>query len=169
MERQIRMLKREALAQDAMGDKAALARSALKLQERTRAHKGFSNAVDIRPKLERLRAFGYDRSISGTVAQAQRFFDAINGTVTVDGISVTATAHLYGQARNRDISSGWIVNALTSPLDISPEKADDKGRISKQYIGEFATTSVNPQNGNATSCWPRSARKANKLKGGKES
>ena len=55
MERQIRALKREALAQDAMGDKAAPARSTLKLQERTRAYKGFSNAVDIRPKLERLR------------------------------------------------------------------------------------------------------------------
>ena len=62
MERSIRAMKRDALAQDAMGDKGALAAAKIRLDEKTAAYKRFSAQVNMRPRLERTQVFGYDRS-----------------------------------------------------------------------------------------------------------
>lgn len=61
MERQIRALKREV---NAGGDKAVLGSRIL---EKTWEYRAFSNAVNIRPKIERLRVVGYDRNMVASV------------------------------------------------------------------------------------------------------
>lgn len=68
MERSIRAMKRDALAQDAMGDKGALAAAKIRLDEKTAAYKHFSAQVNMRPRLERTQVFGYDR---GAAARAR--------------------------------------------------------------------------------------------------
>lgn len=71
MERQIRALKREV---NAGGDKAVLGSL---IRQKTREYRAFSDAVNIRPKLERLRVLGYDRSTAASVKNAMRFIDDI--------------------------------------------------------------------------------------------
>ena len=71
MEREIRALKREV---NAGGDKAVLGSL---IRQKTREYRAFSDAVNIRPKLERLRVLGYDRSTAASVKNAMRFIDDI--------------------------------------------------------------------------------------------
>lgn len=72
MERSIRAMKRDALAQDAMGDKGALAAAKIRLDEKTAAYKRFSAHVNMRPRLERTQVFGYDRSAAAKGRAAVR-------------------------------------------------------------------------------------------------
>lgn len=72
MERSIRAMKRDALAQDAMGDKGALAAAKIRLDEKTAAYKRFSAQVNMRPRLERTQVFGYDRSAAAKGRAAVR-------------------------------------------------------------------------------------------------
>ena len=64
MERDIRATKRDAMAQDALGDKSALAAAKIKLDEKMAAYKGFSSQINMRARLERTTVFGYDRGVS---------------------------------------------------------------------------------------------------------
>ena len=72
MERSIRAMKRDALAQDAMGDKGALAAAKIRLDEKTAAYRRFSAQVNMRPRLERTQVFGYDRSAAAKGRAAVR-------------------------------------------------------------------------------------------------
>lgn len=72
MERSIRAMKRDALAQDAMGDKSALAAAKIRLDEKTAAYKRFSAQVNMRPRLERTQVFGYDRGAAAKGRAAVR-------------------------------------------------------------------------------------------------
>lgn len=72
MERSIRAMKRDALAQDAMGDKGALAAAKIRLDEKTAAYKRFSAQVNMRQRLERTQVFGYDRSAAAKGRAAVR-------------------------------------------------------------------------------------------------
>lgn len=73
MERSIRAMKRDALTQDAMGDKGALAAAKIRLDEKTAAYKRFSAQVNMRPRLERTQVFGYDRSAAARASKEVRF------------------------------------------------------------------------------------------------
>ncbi len=64
MEREIRALKREV---NAGGDKAVLGS---RIRAKTQEYNAFSRATNIRPKLERLHVFGYDRSTVASVNAA---------------------------------------------------------------------------------------------------
>ena len=114
--------------------------------------------------MDRTQVYGYNRSVSGKATQTQAFHNAINGTITSDGIIVKSTIPLYARAREREITTGEIIGALTAPLDITPIKYDAKNRPSKRYVGEKATVSVNPTNGNATSCNKTYSKLVQKLK-----
>ena len=72
MERSIRAMKRDALAQDAMGDKSALAAAKIRLDEKMAAYKRFSAQVNMRPRLERTQVFGYDRDAAAKGRAAVR-------------------------------------------------------------------------------------------------
>lgn len=88
----------------------------------------------------------------------------LNRTTTVDGISISTTAHAIERLEERRLSVDDIIDALTKPLAVSKIKIDTQGRPSKQYIGERATAAVNPDNGNITSTWPTGSKRAAKLK-----
>lgn len=88
LERQIRALKREALACEAQGDKAAFSRIARRLKEREAEYKRFSEAMDIRAKVERCSVEGYNRSVAGKVTQAAKRsarVEAINEAISNSG------------------------------------------------------------------------------------
>lgn len=72
MERSIRAMKRDALAQDAMGDRGALAAAKIRLDEKMAAYKRFSAQVNMRPRLERTQVFGYDRGAAAKGHEAVR-------------------------------------------------------------------------------------------------
>ena len=72
MERSIRAMKRDALAQDAMGDRGALAAAKIRLDEKMAAYKRFSAQVNMRPRLERTQVFGYDRGAAAKGRAAVR-------------------------------------------------------------------------------------------------
>ena len=99
MERQIRALKREV---NAGGDKAVLGSL---IRQKTREYRAFSDAVNIRPKLERLRVLGYDRSTSAKVQKAVKVED-IRALIKSDAI----TKVVNEQKQNRHIleSPGYI-------------------------------------------------------------
>lgn len=95
---------------------------------------------------------------------AELALSRLNRTTTVDGISISTTAHVIERLEERGVSVDDIIDALTKPLDVSRIKIDAQGRPSKQYIGEKATAAVNPDNGNITSTWPTGSKRAAKLK-----
>ena len=72
MERSIRAAKRDALAHEAMGDKDALARAKIALDEKTAAYERFSAQVNMRPRLERTTVLGYDRGAAAKGCAAVR-------------------------------------------------------------------------------------------------
>ena len=95
---------------------------------------------------------------------AELALSRLNRTTTVDGISISTTAHAIERLEERRLSVDDIIDALTKPLAVSKIKIDTQGRPSKQYIGERATAAVNPDNGNITSTWPTGSKRAAKLK-----
>lgn len=95
---------------------------------------------------------------------AELALSRLNRTTTVDGISISTTAHAIERLEERGVSVDDLIDALTKPLDVSKIKIDTQGRPSKQYIGERATAAVNPDNGNITSTWPTGSKRAAKLK-----
>lgn len=120
MERDIRAIKRDALAQDAMGDKSALAAAKIRLDEKLAAYKSFSAQINIREKLERTTVFGYDKGV------AARGRGAVNGLIheTYGGYLGTFTVS-DTVAKYREISNSGDMRLLDGF-----KRAVDKGDIS---------------------------------------
>ena len=99
MERDIRALKREV---NAGGDKALLGS---RIRQKTQEYNAFSNACDLRPKLERLRVLGYDRGTAAKVQKAVKVED-IRALIKSDAI----TKKVNAQKQNRHIfgSQGYV-------------------------------------------------------------
>lgn len=88
LERQIRAYNREALACEAQGDKAVFSRLARRIEEREAEYKRFSEAMALRPKVERCGVEGYNRSVAGKVVQAAKRsarVEAVNEAVSHSG------------------------------------------------------------------------------------
>ena len=151
---------------EAAGDTEGFAALSVKIKEEQRKYNAFCNAAGRTKRTDRTQVFGYNKNVASSAKQVQRFNSAINGIKTVDGVAVSVSAHLYAQAKARNVSAENIVDALTAPLSVRNVKFDAKNRPSKQYIGAKATACVNPLNGRGTSCWKTSSEKAKKLAGG---
>lgn len=91
----------------------------------------------------------------------------LKNTVTIDGIKIEPGTHSVDRLKERDIDPIDIKDALTSPLKITDVKTD-KGRPSKQYIGEKATAVVNPNTGKLITVFPTHTNLKKKLKGDKD-
>lgn len=115
-------------------------------------------------KIDRLRVDGY-RTISGNTRSY--FEDKLIGInangYTINGIS----EHLLERKTSRNIKVSEVADAFTNPLKIDKIKVDEKGRKSINYIGEFATISINPDTGIIVTVWKTSSKRVNKLKGDK--
>lgn len=94
MERSIRAMKRDALAQDAMGDRGALAAAKIRLDEKMAAYKRFSAQVNMRPRLERTQVFGYDRDAAAKGRAAVR--EEIKRLISINDRYRSGGDPLYG-------------------------------------------------------------------------
>lgn len=135
MERSIRAMKRDALAQDAMGDKGALAAAKIRLDEKTAAYKRFSAQVNMRPRLERTQVFGYDRgaaaSARSAVAEMLKQFGVPEGGMLRRSGNRGVFAVLPERMTKKHIREvakeyGISLKRLTLVVDTDPEKISDR-------------------------------------------
>lgn len=85
--------------------------------------------------------------------------------IASDGIEVKSLSnHAYKQLNLRRVNTPDISEAITNPLKIRPDVQDDKGRLSRRYIGNNATVNVNPDTGVVTTVWKTSTKTRNKYK-----
>lgn len=135
-----------------------------KIEQLTNKYKELSDISGLPTKIERLRVDGY-RTISGNTRSY--FEDKLIGInangYTINGIS----EHLLERKTSRNVKASDVENAFTNPLKIDKIKVDEKGRRSVNYIGEFATVSINPDTGIIVTVWKTSSKRVNKLKGDK--
>lgn len=135
MERSIRAMKRDALAQDAMGDKGALAAAKIRLDEKTAVYKRFSAQVNMRPRLERTQVFGYDRSAAASarsaVAEILKQFGVPEGGMLRRSGNRGVFAVLPERMTKKHIREiakeyGISLKRLTLVVDTDPEKISDR-------------------------------------------
>ena len=135
MERSIRAMKRDALAQDAMGDTDALAAAKIRLDEKTAAYKRFSAQVNMRPRLERTQVFGYDRGAAArarsAVAEMLKQFGVPEGGMLRRSGNRGVFAVLPERMTKKHIREvakeyGISLKRLTLVVDTDPEKISDR-------------------------------------------
>lgn len=135
VERSIRAMKRDALAQDAMGDKSALAAAKIRLDEKMAAYKRFSAQVNMRPRLERTQVFGYDRgaaaSARSAVAEMLKQFGVPEGGMLRRSGNRGVFAVLPERMTKKHIREvakeyGISLKRLSLVVDSDPEKISDR-------------------------------------------
>ncbi len=91
-------------------------------------------------------------------------YDELKGILTKDNIKINDISHhLKLRAVEREISSRDIEDALRNSLGIGKIKYDDKGRPSKEYIGENARVQINPDTGKIVAVWRTSSKLRKKI------
>lgn len=82
---------------------------------------------------------------------------------TRDGLRVRSISnHAASQAETRKISTKDILDATERSLYIGSVKTDAGGRKSKQYLGQYATVAINPENGVIVTVWTTGTKKSEK-------
>lgn len=160
IETAVRAQKDIAIAAKASGDDVARREAQSKINALQDHYEKVSRAAGLDMQRDRMRVAGF-RAVK---TETQLAISKLNRTTTSDGISIKATAHMVERMKERGISVDSIVDALTKLLSSGTIKVDDKGRRSKQYIGDKATAAVNPDDGSIASAWPTSTKRAKKLK-----
>ena len=96
----------------------------------------------------------------------ENFNKRLSETKVADGTKVNkATKHVIKRMLERKIKANSIVDSLEKPLYISDEKVNAKGS-SKQYIGEEATSVVNPNKETVVTTWSTGSRQRKRYKKG---
>lgn len=135
VERSIRAMKRDALAQDAMGDRGALAAAKIRLDEKMAAYKRFSAQVNMRPRLERTQVFGYDKgaaaSARSAVAEMLKQFGVPEGGMLRRSGNRGVFAVLPERMTKKHIREvakeyGISLKRLSLVVDSDPEKISDR-------------------------------------------
>ena len=164
IETKIRQYKDRQIGARAIDDNDEVYHCQEKIEQLTNKYKELSDISGLPTKIERLRVDGY-RTISGNTRSY--FEDKLIGInangYTINGIS----EHLLERKTSRNVKASDVENAFTNPLKIDKIKVDEKGRRSVNYIGEFATVSINPDTGIIVTVWKTSSKRVNKLKGDK--
>ena len=68
--------------------------------------------------------------------------------------------HVYGRLKERNVTEEGILQALTAPLDITKMRKD----MSRQFIGESVTATVNVETGKLITVWTTGEDRREKLK-----
>lgn len=164
IEAKIRQYKDRQIGARAIDDNDEVYHCQEKIEQLTNKYKELSDISGLPTKIDRLRVDGY-RTISGNTRSY--FEDKLIGInangYTINGIS----EHLLERKTSRNVKASDVENAFTNPLKIDKIKVDEKGRRSVNYIGEFATVSINPDTGIIVTVWKTSSKRVNKLKGDK--
>lgn len=161
METSARHAKDRQIIAKAAGDDVLRREEQLKINQISQKYKEFADASKLPTKMERMSVSGY-RKIK---TNPEKYTDILKGTITKNNNNVVSvTKHLTHQAYTRGAPMDYMKEALTNPLKITKIKTDSKGRRSQQFIGEHVTVAFNPDNGNLTSIWLTSSKKAERLK-----
>lgn len=164
IETKIRQYKDRQIGAKAVNDTDEVYHCQEKIRQLTDKYYDLHIVSGLPTKIDRLRVDGY-RTISGNTRSY--FEDKLIGInangYTINGIS----EHLLERKTSRNVKASDVENAFTNPLKIDKIKVDEKGRRSVNYIGEFATVSINPDTGIIVTVWKTSSKRVNKLKGDK--
>ena len=83
-----------------------------------------------------------------------------------DGVQIKGySSHVLDQMEARGFDEAGVEDAIKNPLHITPDKLDEFGQPSRQYIGRKATVAVNPETGVICTGW-RTSRQRRKKYGG---
>lgn len=84
--------------------------------------------------------------------------------IRTNGVTIQEVGtHVYDQMAARNVTMDSILDALTTPLDVTEVKYDAEGRPSFTVIGRKATAVINPITGKIITTYPTHTKTANKL------
>ena len=84
--------------------------------------------------------------------------------IRTNGITIQEVGtHVFDQMAARNVTMDSILDALTTPLDVTAVKYDAEGRPSFTVIGRKATAAINPVTGKIITTYPTHTKTANKL------
>ncbi len=135
-----------------------------KIGQLTQKYKELSDVSGLPTKIDRLRAEGYKKA-SGNI---QKYYESRLIGIKSNGYTINSISnHLLERKNTRNIKVDDIIDSFTNPLKTDKIKIDDEGRKSVRIIGEHATVSINPDNGNLITVWRTGSRTIEKIKGDK--
>ena len=83
---------------------------------------------------------------------------------TKNGILIKQKSnHLEVRLKERSITLEEVIDSLKNPLEICDIEVDDDGKKSQKFIGEKATTSINPETGVIITVWRTGKRTIRKI------
>lgn len=164
IETKIRQYKDRQIGAKAINDTDEVYHCQEKIEQLTWKYNDLHKASGLPTKIDRLRVDGY-RKVSGSVQKyyESRLIGIKNNGYTINSIS----NHLLERKNTRNIKVDDIIDTFTNPLKTDKIKIDDEGRKSVKIIGEHATISINPDNGNLITVWRTGSKTIEKIKGDK--
>ena len=91
----------------------------------------------------------------------------IIGLETLNGITISGLSdHARERIVERKVTIEGIKNSLEKPLHVGNVKTDDMNRKSQRFIGEYATSNVNPETGVIATVWKTGSSTVKKYKKG---
>lgn len=82
--------------------------------------------------------------------------------------TIEKTEHAEKRREERNVSDNDVLDALNDPLYIGDLEVDEKGRLSRKYVGKNATVIINPETNREITSWRTGSRLRKKFeKGGK--
>lgn len=162
LETKIRQYKDRQIGAKAINDMDEVYHCQEKITQLTQKYNDLSKVGGLSTKIERLRVEGYNKISGNTKSYYEKSLIGIRvDNYTINGIS----EHLLERKTSRNIRVSDVEDAFTKPLKVDKIKIDEKGRKSMNYIGEFATVSINPDTGMIITVWKTSSKRVKKLKG----
>lgn len=135
-----------------------------KIEQLRQKYKELSDASGLPTKIDRLRVEGYKKA-SGNI---QKYYESRLIGIKSNGYTINSISnHLLERKNTRNIKVDDIIDSFTNPLKTDKIKIDYEGRKSVRIIGEHATVSINPDNGNLITVWRTGSRTIEKIKGDK--
>lgn len=165
LETKIRQYKERQIGAKAIKDTDEVYKCQEKIDKLTQKYKELADVSGLSTKVDRLRIEGYKR-LSGNTRDyyEKNLIGTKVNNITINGVS----DHLLERKTSRNIKLEYIRDSFTKPLKVGKIKEDEQGRKSIQYIGEHATSIINPDDGTIVSVWRTSSRRVQKLKGDKK-
>lgn len=165
IERAIRTQKRRVIADEGAGDIEKATTDRIRLNRTRDEYRRFCEATGLRTENERLFVSGFGRGHAARETAEVRGFAAFSkkvlGVKADSGVTIREVSpHAYGRLKERGVSVDGIVQALTSPLEITKIRGDK----SRRFIGEHITATVNAETGKLITVWPTGEDKRDRLK-----
>lgn len=95
----------------------------------------------------------------------KRMESGIIGLNTRDSIEIKGISeHHFDRMVQRNVSFSDTKDALVNPLEIKPDKVDEKGRSSRKYVGGKTSVVINPVTGNIITTHKTSRKTVERLR-----